>query len=188
MNRTASVSRTAFTVAARQTTVRGSQALFARSYAVGQNLLDGQANLKGVDGKDLPLTDLFKGKKVVVFGLPGAFTPVCTSRHVPGYVDSADKFKAKGVDNVVCVSVNDPFVMKAWGDSLKANNITLVADWDGSFTKLVDKELDLSAAGLGKRCRRYSLVVDNGKIVKENIENAPNDLQVTSAEAVLAQL
>merc|ERR1711941_100702 len=178
MNRTASVSRTAFTVAARQTTVRGSQALFARSYAVGQNLLEGQANLKGVDGKDLPLTDLFKGKKVVGFGLPGAFTPVCTSRHVPGYVDSADKFKAKGVDNVVCVSVNDPFVMKAWGDSLKANNITLVAD----------KELDLSAAGLGKRCRRYSLVVDNGKIVKENIENAPNDLQVTSAEAVLAQL
>jgi peroxiredoxin len=141
--------------------------------------------------------------QVVVFGLPGAFTPVCTSRHVPGYVDSADKFKAKGVDNVVCVyafpsasscslssqlwphttrlclqhnrSVNDPFVMKAWGESLKANNITLVADWDSSFTKLVDKELDLSAAGLGKRCRRYSLIVDNGKIVKENIENAPNE-------------
>jgi peroxiredoxin len=71
--------------------------------------------------------------------------------------------------------VNDPFVMKAWGDSLKANNITLVADWDGSFTKLVDKELDLSAAGLGKRCKRYSLLVDNGKIVKENVEVAPNE-------------
>jgi peroxiredoxin len=186
MNRTCAVSRGAFTLATRQTAF-GSQALFTRSYAVGQNLLEGKANLKGVDGKDLSLSDVFKGKKVVVFGLPGAFTPVCTSKHVPGYVESADKFKAKGVD-VVCVSVNDPFVMKAWGDSLKANNITLVADWDGSFTKLVDKELDLSAAGLGKRCKRYSLVVDNGKIINENVESAPNDLKLTDAATVLSQI
>ncbi|KAL6078329.1 Glutathione-dependent peroxiredoxin [Balamuthia mandrillaris] len=162
---------------------------YARSYAVGQNLLEGKANLKDDSGKDISLQDLFKGKKVVIFGLPGAYTPVCTTRHVPLYVEKAPQFKAKGIDTIACVSVNDPFVMKAWGESLKAGEaVKMLADWDGSFTKLVEKELDLSAAGLGKRCKRYALVVDNGKIVKENVENAPNDLTITAPDHVLSQL
>jgi len=188
MNRVrSSVSRGAVTLATRHTAVRGSQALLSARAYVGQNLLQGNANIKDVNNKDVSLNDLFAGKKVVVFGLPGAYTPVCTSRHVPGYVESAGKFKDKGVD-VVCVSVNDAFVMKAWGESLKADNIKLVADWDGSFTKLVDKELDLSKTGLGKRCNRYALIVDSGKITKEFVEAAPNDLKLTSAEHVLSQL
>ena len=117
--------------------------------------------------------DLTKGKKIVIFGLPGAFTPTCSAKHVPSYVQNIDKLKAKGVDEVWCVSVNDAFVMGAWGKEQKADNkVRMMADGSAVFTKALGLEMDLIARGMGVRSQRYSMLVDNG-VVKASTSRRP---------------
>tara|TARA_B100000676_G_scaffold312171_1_gene385107 strand:+ start:3482 stop:3964 length:483 start_codon:yes stop_codon:yes gene_type:complete len=132
--------------------------------------------------------DLFTGKKVVLFAVPGAFTPTCSAAHLPGFVVNADAIKAKGVDEIVCMSVNDPFVMMAWGKAGNADAITMVADPPAEATKALGLDIDLSVAGLGVRSKRFAIIVDNGIIVDIAVENAPPEQTVSSAESVLGRL
>ncbi|XP_031276595.1 peroxiredoxin-2F, mitochondrial isoform X1 [Pistacia vera] len=146
---------------------------------------------EGVSSKfsTTPLKDIFKGKKVVIFGLPGAYTGVCSHQHVPSYKNNIDKFKAKGVDSIVCVAVNDPYVLNAWAENLKAKDaIEFYGDFDGSFHKSLDLGKDLSAALLGPRSERWSAYVDDGKIKAFNVEEAPSDVKVSGAEVILGQI
>ena len=134
------------------------------------------------------VSDLVKGKKIVIFGLPGAFTPTCSAQHVPGFVRHRDALAAKGVDEVWCVSVNDAFVMGAWGKDQKTDGkVRMMADGSAEFTKAVDLVLDLTARGLGVRSNRYAMLVDDG-IVKWVAVEGPGKFEVSSAEAVLARL
>ncbi len=136
----------------------------------------------------LQVSDLIKGKKIVIFGLPGAYTPTCSAKHVPGFVAHYDKLKSKGVDEVWCVSVNDAFVMGAWGRELGAKGkVRMMGDGNAEFSKAVDLTLDLTARGLGLRSNRYAMIVENG-IVKHVAVEAPGAFDVSSAEAVLAKL
>ena len=160
----------------------------AYSTGVGRSLLQLPVTLKGTDGKDLTMKQLFEGRKVVVFGLPGAFTPVCNLRHVPGFANRSADLKKLGVAEIVCVSVNDHFVMKAWADSLQTGEaVRLVADGNAAFTRAIGQDVDLSAGGLGVRSKRYSMLVDNGVVVTENVEKSPGDLDVSGADAMLSQ-
>lgn len=129
---------------------------------------------------------LFAGKTVVLFAVPGAFTPTCSEAHLPGYVVLADELKAKGVDIIACVSVNDAFVMSAWGKAQNASEIRMLADGDGSFTKALGLEMDTGNFG-GLRSTRYAMIVRNGVVEKLNIEPAKS-FEVSKAEYVLAQL
>ncbi len=132
--------------------------------------------------------DLVKGKKVVVFGLPGAFTPTCSAKHVPSYVHNLDKLKAKGVDEVVCMSVNDAFVMGAWArDQKTGGKIRMMGDGSAAYTKALGLENDLTARGLGVRCQRFSMLVDDGVVKTLNVE-APGKYEVSDAETMLKQL
>ena len=134
------------------------------------------------------VADIVKGKKIVVFGLPGAFTPTCSAQHVPGYVEHFEALKAKGVDEVWCVSVNDAFVMGAWGDNLKVGKkVRMMADGSALWTKALGLEFDLTAKGLGVRSQRYVMVLDNG-VVKHIAVEAPGKFEVSSAQAVLANV
>lgn len=146
------------------------------------------AHMTSEGPKPITTDEVFKGKRVVLFALPGAFTPTCSAAHLPGYVTHVDKIKAKGIDTVACLSVNDPFVMDAWGKSQNAENILMLADGNGEFTKAVGMELDLSANGLGVRSRRYSMVVDDGVVTALNIEPSPGQATVSGAENLLQQL
>nr|CAB3472770.1 unnamed protein product [Digitaria exilis] len=146
------------------------------------------------------LKDIFYGKKVVIFGLPGAYTGVCSQAHVSSYKNNIDKLRAKGVDSVICVAVNDPYVLNGWAEKLEAKDavsnhpfvfiiyIEFYGDFDGSFHKSLDLEIDLSAALLGRRSHRWSAFVDNGKIKSFNVEEAPSDFKVSSAEVILDQI
>ncbi|XP_065863400.1 peroxiredoxin-2F, mitochondrial [Euphorbia lathyris] len=135
------------------------------------------------------LRDLFKGKKVVIFGLPGAYTGVCSQQHVPSYKNNIDKFKAKGIDSVICVAVNDPYVMNAWADKLQANEtIAFYGDFDGSFHKSLELDKDLSVALLGPRSERWSAYVEDGKVKVVNVEEAPSDFKVSGGEVILGQI
>lgn len=136
-----------------------------------------------------PLSDLFGGKKVVIFGLPGAFTGVCSAQHVPSYLKNAEKFKEKGVDSIVCVSVNDPYVMNGWAEKLQAKEaIEFYGDFDGRFHKTLELDLDLSAALLGHRSQRWSALVEDGKIKALNVEKVPSEFKVSGAETILGQI
>ena len=127
------------------------------------------------------------GKKIAVFALPGAYTPTCSAKHVPGYVQHADAFKAAGVDEIWCVSVNDAFVMGAWGrDQHTAGKVRMMADGSADFTKATGLTLDLSAGGLGLRSQRYSMLVVDGVVKSLNVE-APSKFEVSNAETLLAQ-
>jgi peroxiredoxin len=141
------------------------------------------------DGKPKAVTteDLFGGKKVVLFAVPGAFTPTCSQAHLPGYVVNADAIKGKGVDSIICLSVNDAFVMGAWGDSANAEEILMVGDGNGDFTKALGLEMDGSGFGLGTRSQRYAMIVDDGKVTKLAVE-AAGQLEVSAAEAILEAL
>ena len=131
--------------------------------------------------------DMVKGKKIAIFGLPGAFTPTCSAKHVPGYVANYDKLRAKGVDEIWCVAVNDAFVMGAWGkDQSAAGKVRMVADGNGDFTKAVGLELDASGFGMGKRSKRYALIVNDGKVEQVLIDES--GLKESSAENVLSKL
>ena len=129
---------------------------------------------------------LFANKKVVMFAVPGAFTPTCSVTHLPGYVVSADELTAKGVDAIICVAINDAFVMSAWGKAQNAENLMMLADGDGSYTKALGLEMDTAAFG-GLRSQRYSMVIDNGVVTHLNIEK-PKEFEVSNAETMLKQL
>ncbi len=138
--------------------------------------------------KEITTDELFRGKKVAVFAVPGAFTPTCSQRHLPGYVDKAAAIKAKGVDTIACISVNDAFVMGAWGKAQNVGDkVVMLADGSGDFTRAVGLELDARKAGLGMRSQRYSMLVDNGTVKALNVEK-PGQFEVSSAEAMLKGL
>lgn len=150
-----------------------------------------QCTLKvmGKEGpQDITTGDIFGGKKVVLFAVPGAFTPGCSLTHLPGYVVNADKIKAKGVDTIACLSVNDAFVMDAWGSDQKAGGkVMMVADGNGELTQKLGLEMDGSAFGLGTRSQRYAMVVKDGSVAALHVEE-PGAFEVSSAEAVLKVL
>ena len=128
------------------------------------------------------------GKRVVIFGLPGAFTPTCSARHVPGFIDNAEKLAAAGIDEIWCVSVNDAFVMNAWGRDLQTSGkVKMIADGSARFTRALGLEQDLSERGMGIRSQRYAMVVEDGVVKTLNLE-APGKFEVSSAESVLATL
>ena len=134
------------------------------------------------------VADMVKGRKIAIFGLPGAYTPTCSAQHVPSYVTNHDALKAKGVDEVWCVSVNDPFVMGAWGrEQGTAGKVRMMADGSAEFTKACGLELDLTAGGLGLRCRRFSMFVDNGVVKALNLEEG-GKYAVSGAETLLGQI
>ena len=141
------------------------------------------------DGRPTPVTtaELFDGKKVVVFAVPGAFTPTCSQSHLPGYVVNADAIRSKGIDDIVCISVNDAFVMGAWGDDRNAEAIAMVGDGNGDFTKALGLEMDGSGFGLGTRSQRYAMVVDDGVVSNLSVED-PGQFEVSKAEAILEAL
>ena len=131
--------------------------------------------------------EYFAGKKVALFSVPGAFTPTCSARHLPGYVEKAAELKAKGVDEIVATAVNDAFVMGAWNKAAGSDDITMLADGNGDFAEAVGLTMDGSGFGLGKRGQRYSMVVEDGVVKELNVE-APGDFSVSSAEHMLGQL
>lgn len=134
------------------------------------------------------VNDLVKGKKIAIFGLPGAFTPTCSAKHVPGYVELYAQLKAKGVDEIWCVAVNDAFVMGAWGrDQKTQGKIRMMADGSAQWTKALGLELDLTAGGMGIRSKRYSMLVDDGVVRQLNVE-APGKFEVSDAATLLKQL
>ena len=141
------------------------------------------------DGRPAAVTtaDLFAGKKVVLFAVPGAFTPTCSQAHLPGFVANADAIKAKGVDSIVCVAVNDAFVMDAWGKDGNAEELVMAGDGNGDFTKALGLEMDGSGFGLGTRSQRYAMVVDDGRVAKLAVEPA-GGFEVSKAEAILEAL
>ena len=134
------------------------------------------------------IESLTRGKKLVLFGLPGAFTPTCSAKHVPSYLAEYDKLKAKGVDTIACMSVNDAFVMGAWGSELHTDDkVRMLADGSAAYTKALGLELDLTARGMGVRCQRFSMLVDDGVVKTLNLE-APGKFEVSDAETMLKQL
>jgi len=137
--------------------------------------------------QDISTADIFSGKKVVLFAVPGAFTPTCSAAHLPGFVANADKIKAKGVDSIVCLSVNDAFVMDAWGKGQNAEEIMMVGDGNGELAKAMGLEMDGSGFGLGTRSSRYSLIAEDGKITALNLEKG-GAFEVSSAEVIMAAL
>jgi len=137
---------------------------------------------------EFKVEDLTRGKKIAIFGLPGAFTPTCSAKHVPSYVQNIDRLKAKGINDVICMSVNDAFVMGAWArDQKTGGKVRLMGDGSAAYTKALGLEFDLTAKGLGMRCQRFSMVVDNGVVKVLNIE-APGKYEVSDAETMLKQL
>jgi peroxiredoxin len=138
--------------------------------------------------KEITTDDIFKGKKVVLFAVPGAFTPTCSAKHLPGFVEKAAQIKAKGVDTIACIAVNDAFVMGAWGKAQSADGkIQMLADGNGDFARAVDLEMDGSGFGLGKRSKRYAMIVQDGVVKTLNVEN-PGAFEVSSADAILQAL
>src|ERR1041385_892567 len=137
---------------------------------------------------EFKVDDLVRGKKIVLFGLPGAFTPTCSAKHVPSFVANYDKLKAKGVDEILCMSVNDPFVMGAWAKDQKTQGkVRMMADGSAAYTKALGLELDLTARGMGVRCQRFSALVDDGVVKSLNVE-APGQFEVSDAQTMLNQL
>ncbi len=160
------------------------------SIAVGESVPAGTLKRKTADGiEDVSSDVLFGGKKVVLFSVPGAFTPTCSARHLPGFLAQAAAIKAKEVDTIACLSVNDAFVMGAWGEHQGVgDDVVLLADGNGDYTKALGLELDLTGIGLGVRGTRFAMVVDDGKVTHLAVEPNPGELDVSSAESVLASL
>jgi peroxiredoxin (alkyl hydroperoxide reductase subunit C) len=156
---------------------------------VGDTIPSMKLMVATADGpKETSTDEIFKGKKVVLFAVPGAFTPTCSAKHLPGFVQNFDALKAKGVDTVACIAVNDAFVMGAWGkDQGTGDKVTMLADGAAAFAKAIGLELDLNARGMGWRSQRYALVADNGKVTHLAVE-APGGFEVSKAESILSAL
>ncbi|MCG6348329.1 peroxiredoxin [Vibrio fluvialis] len=153
----------------------------------GQHLPEGTLSQLTKDGMvNHHVKELFAGKKVVLFAVPGAFTPTCSEAHLPGYVVQADKLKEKGVDIIACVAVNDAFVMKAWGEAQNASELMMLADGDASFTKALGLEMDTAGFG-GVRSQRYAMIIEDGVVTTLNVE-APKSFEVSKVEAILEAL
>ena len=158
------------------------------SISVGDTIPTGTLQHMGENGPAPISTDeLFAGKKVVLFAVPGAFTPGCSMTHLPGYVVNADKILAAGVDTIACLSVNDAFVMDAWGKAQNAEHIMMLADGNGDFTKALDLELDGRGFGMGLRSQRYAMIVEDGKVTVLNVEPGAG-VDVSAAENIMAAL
>ena len=157
---------------------------------VGDRVPNGTFTVMTAEGPKPRTTDeLFKGKKVVLFAVPGAFTPTCNNNHLPGFVKNAAAIKAKGVDTIAVTGVNDVFVMEAWKKSTNAGGkIEFLADGNGEFAKAIDMAFDASGNGLGTRSKRYSMLVEDGTVKKLNIEDAPGKCDVSGGQALLGQL
>ena len=155
----------------------------------GDKMPAGTFKTKTKDGiQDLTTDQLFKGKTVVLFSVPGAFTPTCDAKHLPGYVDQSSAIKAKGVDTIACMAVNDVFVMDAWGKHANVgDNVLMLADGNGDYAKALGLEMDGRGFGMGMRGQRFALIADNG-VVKNVFVEAPKEFKVSSAEHVLSQL
>jgi peroxiredoxin len=154
------------------------------------DMLPMDVKLKEMAGgpKDVTVGEICKGKKVVIFAVPGAFTPTCSMKHLPGFVEQAEAIRKKGVDEIVCLAVNDAFVMGAWGEQQKAaGKVRMLADGNGDFTKAVGLELDAAGFGMGKRSQRYAMIVNDGKVEQLLVEPGPG-LSASSAESVLSKL
>jgi len=139
--------------------------------------------------KDINLASLLAGKKVIMFSLPGAYTPICSTAHLPGYVAEADKLKAAGTAEIICISVNDPFVMSAWGIEHGAEGkVLMLSDPEANFTRSIGMSLDLKDFGLGERSQRYSMIVDNGVVTTVNVEKSIFDHDSSAASSLLANV
>ena len=155
---------------------------------VGDRLPDVPLTIATADGpKPVTSAEYFSGKRVALFAVPGAFTPTCSARHLPSYVEKAEELKGKGVDEIACISVNDPFVMSAWNERDGSRDITMLADGNGEFAEAIGLTMDGSKFGLGKRSQRYSMIVDDGMVEQLNVE-APGEYRASSAENMLDQL
>lgn len=160
------------------------------SISIGETLPAAVFKEKTSDGlAEVSVADIFDGKKIVLFAVPGAFTPTCHLNHLPGYLEHHDAIKAKGVDDIVVVSVNDAFVMGSWADVTGGiGKIRYLSDWDASFTKSIGMDTDLSGGTLGIRSKRYSMIVDNGKVTALNVEDVPSEAVSSGAANLLGQL
>src|SRR4051812_38676181 len=155
---------------------------------VGDRLPDVPLAIAGADGpKPTTSSEYFAGKRVALFAVPGAFTPTCSARHLPSYVEKAQELKGKGLDEIACISVNDPFVMAAWNDRDGSHDITMLADGNGAFAGALGLAFDGSKFGMGKRSQRYSMIVDKGAVEQLNVE-APGKYRAPSAKHMLDQL
>ncbi|KQB95156.1 thiol peroxidase [Loktanella sp. 1ANDIMAR09] len=157
----------------------------------GDTLPDATLLVMGDEGpQQVQLSDKVKGRKVVIFGLPGAYTGTCTTAHVPSFMVSYDAFMEKGVDEIICVSVNDPFVMKAWGDSTRAieTGITMLADAESAFTKAIGMNFSAAPVGFVDRSKRYAMLVEDGVVKILNEEEGPGICEVSAGETLLAQM
>ncbi len=153
----------------------------------GDKLPSIELKTQGAEGPvNINTSDIFTGKKVVLFAVPGAFTPTCSAAHLPGFVVHVDDIKAKGVDTVACISVNDVFVMNAWGKSQNAEHILMLADGNGDFTNSIGLTLDGKGFGMGQRSKRYAMIVDDGVVTHLAVDE--KGLEKSSAEAILAVL
>ncbi|MBB4002991.1 MAG: peroxiredoxin [Aurantimonas endophytica] len=157
---------------------------------IGDKIPNATLKTRTSDGPvDLSTAEIFGGKKVVLFGVPGAFTPTCTMNHLPGFLTYNEEIRAKGVDTIAVVAINDIHVMSAWEKSTEAaGKITFLSDGNGEFTKALGLDIDLSVAGLGTRSKRYSMIVEDGVVTALNVEDSPGRADTSSAEALLEQL
>jgi len=158
--------------------------------AEGDALPDATFRLMGPDGiETLSTKELFGGKKAVLFAVPGAFTPTCHLKHLPGFIESADAFKSKGVDELLCVAVNDPFVLKAWAEAAgAAGKVKVISDGNAEFTKKIGMDFDGSGVGLGTRSKRYAMVVEDGTVAVLNAEENPGVCETSAGENILDAL
>src|SRR3954468_5736823 len=155
---------------------------------VGERLPDLPLTIASADGpKPTTSGEYFAGKRVALFAVPGAFTPTCSARHLPSYVDKASELKDQGVDEIACISVNDPFVMSAWNKADGSQDITMLADGNGAFAEAIGLSMDASKFGMGKRSQRYSMLINDGVVEQLNVE-APGEYRASSAETLLEQL
>ena len=156
---------------------------------IGDKLPDATLRVLTADGpQPVETAALFAGRTVALFAVPGAYTPTCSAKHLPGYLEKADELRARGVDEIVCLAVNDPFVMGAWGKSAGADGkVTMLADGNGDFARALGLTMDLSKLGLGLRSQRFSMLVKDGKVAELNIEE-PGAFKVSSAEHLLGQI
>ena len=160
------------------------------SISVGDKLPDATFLTMTAEGPtQMSTADVFDGRKVVLFAVPGAFTPTCHKKHLPGFVAHAEELKSKGVDSIACVSVNDVFVMNAWAEQTGARDVlTFLADGSADFTRAIGMELDASGVGLGIRSKRYALLVDDAVVTVMNVEEVAGSAEASSAEKILAAL